>query len=83
MSRELRVDDSVNKRLNKIPRHYAQRIREVIYKLVDNPLFGDVKKMKGEKSSWRRRVGPYRIFYEVYPSYIYVYDLDRRTSTTY
>lgn len=41
--------------------------------------------MKGEENVWRRRVGSYRIFYEIIvdKKIIYVYDVKRRTSSTY
>jgi len=38
-----------------------------------------------ERSAWRRRVGSYRIFFDVYPDrqVVDVVDIDRRTSSTY
>ncbi len=46
---------------------------------------GDVRKMQGEEDVWRRRVGPYRIFYEVLSEekLIHVYEVARRASITY
>ena len=83
MAREPRVDRFVEKRLDKIPRDYAERLREVIRSLANDPYFGDIQKMKGEGNAWRRRVGPYRVFYEIHDTFVYVYDLKRKTSTTY
>lgn len=50
-----------------------------------DPFIGDIEKMKGEENVWRRRVGSYRIFYEVLKDQkiIYINDLKRRTSNTY
>jgi mRNA-degrading endonuclease RelE of RelBE toxin-antitoxin system len=41
--------------------------------------------LKSERAAWRRRVGSYRIFFDVYPDrqHIDVVDIARRTSTTY
>ena len=62
---DLQIDPSVFKELNKIPKNYTKTILEVIKLLPFNPYFGDIQKMKGEKNTWRRRVGAYRIFYKV------------------
>ncbi len=53
--------------------------------MIDNPHIGDVEKMKGQNTTWRRRVGSYRIKFDVYPDLrtIVVFKLERRTSTTY
>lgn len=82
---DLRVDPSVFRILKRIPRQYAEVILRVIKLLPANPYFGDIQKMKGEEGSWRRRVGPYRIFYKIKTKekIILVFDLDRRTSKTY
>ena len=39
----------------------------MVEKLPLNPYAGDIKKMEGEEYVWRRRVGAYRIFYEIMP----------------
>lgn len=50
-----------------------------------NPFAGDVVRLKGEDRSWRRRVGSYRIFFEIDTAKLTVdvVDVGRRTSTTY
>lgn len=81
----LQVDDAVYKFLSKIPRKNATRILSVIEDLPSNPFSGDIQKMKGEENVWRRRVGAYRIRYELIPKekIIYVFLTERRTSSTY
>jgi mRNA interferase RelE/StbE len=81
----LQVDNSVHKFLAKIPKKDSESIFSVIESLPENPFFGDIQKMKGEENSWRRRVGNYRIFYEIVSkeNLIYVYEAKRRTSNTY
>lgn len=82
---DLQVDPSVFKILKKISQGDAKAILVVIKLLPVNPYFGDIQKMKGEKSVWRRRVGSYRIFYKIKVSeeIILVFKLERRTSKTY
>jgi mRNA interferase RelE/StbE len=79
------VDPEVRKHLRRIPRKDAERILSNIVNLAANPYFGDVAKMKGEDDVWRRRIGAYRIFFEVLAEsrVVYVYRVERRTSTTY
>ncbi len=81
----LQVDSAVYRFLKKIPRHEAGRIFRVIESLPGNPFSGDIQKMKGEINTWRRRVGVYRIFYELVPEgkVIYVFKAERRSSKTY
>ena len=81
----LQIDNSVYKFLAKIPKSDANRILEVVENLPENLFFGDIQKMKAEENSWRRRVGNYRIFYEIITveNLIYVYEVKRRTSNTY
>lgn len=81
----LQVKPKVYKTLNKFPRHDGERILEVIEKLASDPYAGDMEKMEGQENSWRRRVGAYRIFYEVRiaDKLIHVFRVERRTSKTY
>ncbi|OGI94746.1 hypothetical protein A3A03_03580 [Candidatus Nomurabacteria bacterium RIFCSPLOWO2_01_FULL_40_18] len=81
----LQIDRSVYKFCGKIPKQDAKNVFEVVNGLSKNPFFGDIQKMKGEENSWRRRVGNYRIFYEIISkeNVIYVYEVKRRTSNTY
>lgn len=82
---DLHVDPAVLKTLKKIPRRDAGVILRLIRLLPTNPYFGDVQKMKEEDNVWRRRVGSYRIFYKIKPAekVILVFNLERRTSSTY
>jgi len=52
--------------------------------MVEDPFMGDILKMAG-KDSWRRRVGSYRIFYNIHRDLklIYIFEITRRTSKTY
>ena len=76
---------TILKQLRRIPRKDAERIHLTITLMAFNPFAGDTSKMQGEQSVWRRRVGAYRIFFEIQdaPRTVYVYQVKRRTSTTY
>lgn len=82
---ELKINLGVYKDLSKFPKDYVEKILAVISSFVDDPYGGDIEKIKGEKSLWRRRVGAYRIFYEIYPedNFVYVLWVERRNSRTY
>jgi len=49
------------------------------------PFTGDIQSLKNQPTAWRRRVGDWRIFFDVYPEQrlVDVVDIDRRTTTTY
>lgn len=85
MSWRLAVDPSAHKQQRRFPKKDAERIQIALNALENNPFSGDMQKMKGEDSVWRRRVGSYRIKYELYvvSRIIYVYEIKRRGSSTY
>lgn len=82
---ELRIKESTWKEVKKFPLSDQSRLIEIIETLPFNPYAGDVQKMKGEKNSWRRRIGAFRIFYEIIinDKVIYVFRVERRKSKTY
>lgn len=82
---ELRIDKVVYKKLNRFPKKDFSEIIETIEFLPFNIYDGDIQKIKGEKNVWRRRVGNYRIFYEIYQKekIINVFWVERRGSKTY
>ncbi len=81
----LQIDPSLIKSLKRLPQKDGRRILSVIESLSSDPFAGDIQKMKGEDNVWRRRIGSYRIFYEVVlkKKIVHVYHVERRTSTTY
>jgi hypothetical protein len=50
-----------------------------------NPFIGDVVPLKNERSAFRRRVGDWGGFFDVYPDrrLVEVIEIARRTTTTY
>lgn len=81
----LEIDKSIFQDLKKLPRQDSKRILSEIKSLSLNPFKGDIRKIRGEDNIWRRRIGHYRIFYEVINSEktIYVFHFERRSSKTY
>ncbi|MEK9185641.1 MAG: type II toxin-antitoxin system RelE/ParE family toxin [Patescibacteria group bacterium] len=81
---DLQIDPSVYKALKKIPNKDSEYIWKSMNILRSDPYIGDTKKLKGE-SNWRKRIGNYRIFYEILTKIktIIVFDLRRRDSQTY
>lgn len=82
---QLKIRDAVFKHLAKFPKKDRERLLKAIEVLPENPFVGDVEKMEGEDNIWRRRIGAYRIRYEIITSekVIYVFRAERRTSHTY
>ena len=85
MNWAVRVAARAKKELRKFPRKDAQRIIYVMIGMAIDPFHGDIEKMLGEENSWRRRVGSYRIFYEIIQKQrlVNVFKIQRRTSSTY
>ena len=82
---ELKIDGGVYKDLSKFPKDYANKILSAVSLLKDNPYIGDIDKIKWEENLWRRRIGAYRIFYEIHPelNFVHVLWIERRGSKTY
>lgn len=82
---DLQIDRSVLKFFKKIPGRDTKSLRDVIKFLPHNPYSGDIQKIKGEENTWRKRVGAYRIFFEIKKKegVILIFNVERRTSNTY
>ena len=81
----IEVREKIYKDTEKFPQKDRARILQIFEVISSSPFSGDVEKMKGEENVWRRRVGAYRIFYEILPKdrVIYIFRVERRTSKTY
>jgi len=82
---ELQIDPSVYKSLKRIPVKDKKRILSFFSELEINPYSGDIAKIKNQENIWRRRIGSYRIFFEIYleEKVVHVFHVERRTTTTY
>lgn len=77
--------DLAKKQLRRIPAKDRERISKALETFEGDPWSGDVYKLSGDEISWRRRVGNYRIIFDILSAErtIFVYDIRRRTSSTY
>lgn len=85
MNYQLVVDTTARKQIKKFPKKDAEHIVVIMTTMQQDPYSGDTTKLQGRGNTWRRRIGSYRIFYEIYAdqSIIYVFNIKRRTSKTY
>jgi len=83
MTWTLLVASPARKSLAKFPDKDRRRLLQALAAMEQNPFGGDIKSL--HPSGWRRRVGNYRIFYDLFASdnQIIVTAIERRTSTTY
>lgn len=77
--------DQAKKQLRRIPVGDRERISRALDAIENDPWSGDVDKLGGDEISWRRRVGNYRIIFDILSAErkIFVYEIRRRTSSTY
>jgi len=85
MTWKITIHPKIGKQLKRFPKKDIKLIESVFFQLKINPFVGDIKKMEGEENVWRRRVGPYRIFYELsaQKQIVFIFLVKRRTTTTY
>ncbi len=71
--------------LERAPSPDRERIEVTLKGMTENPFQGDLKLLKGQQKTFRRRVGAWRIFFFRAPNEkrIVVTAIERRTSTTY
>ena len=85
MTWHLEITGPAQKDLRKLPPRDLDRVKAVLAEMEEDPFRGDIVRLKAQPAAWRRRIGKYRIFFDVYPSQLMVVVLaiKRRTSTTY
>ena len=81
----LAVVRSAEKQLKKIPAADQKRIVAALDQMRTDPLSGDVVRLNAIAQALLRRVGNYRIFFDIYPAerLVVVSAIVRRSSTTY
>ena len=79
------VTSAAEKQLHHIQPEDRERVELVIREMEENPFRGDIVKLGGEGNRWRRRIGNYRLMYNILyeERIIFIYDVRRRTSSTY
>ena len=85
MSWALHLRGETKRAVTRLPREDQEKIEAVLLELSENPYFGDIVKLDSEDNLWRRRIGAYRIKFQIRTGekVIYVYRIERRTSKTY
>lgn len=78
------VEREAGRGLRRIPQDDLDRIETALVELANDPFAGDVLKLQGS-SSFRKRVGSYRILFDLNFDLhrVEVTDIARRTSTIY
>ena len=79
------VEPPVRKMLKRLSKEDHVRVISAIQSLIIDPYGGDLQKLNGTEDSWRRRVGSYRIFFEISQSErrVDIFKIERRGSKTY
>lgn len=77
------VTDSARKQIKRTPKASIKRVYFAIEEIAANPFTGDIKKIQDRV--WRRRIGEYRIIFEILfkERIVFIYEVVRRTSKTY
>ena len=85
MSWKILVDPRARKALENIPKRDSLRIKIAIDRMGIDLFEGDIEKLGGQENAWRKRVGSYRIFFEIYKAenMVYIFKIERRTSSIY
>jgi mRNA interferase RelE/StbE len=73
------------KDFRKLPLGDQRRVSRALQAMEADPFSGDIVRLKGQPTAWRRRVGNYRIIYDLHleDRLVVVSGILRRTSTTY
>ena len=81
----LQVTGPAQKDLRKLPAKDQAHIKAALTAMQEDPFSGDIVRLRAQPTAWRRRVGSYRILFDVYPEQLLVVvaAITRRTSTTY
>ena len=79
------LTSTAEKQFRRLPRKAAVRISQVIDEMGIHPLGADVVKLEGRGQVWRKRIGSYRILFEMFleKRAVFIYEIIRRTSKTY
>ena len=73
------------KAIARAPRPERERLQTALEEMGSDPFTGDIQRLKSERAAFRRRIGDWRIFFDVDPArqVVDVSDVRRRTTTTY
>ncbi len=85
MTWNLQLSGPAQKDFQNLPRNDQMRVKAALIAMQNDPFQGDIKRLKGQPTAWRRRVGNYRIIYDLHVTErsIIIAGILRRTSSTY
>ena len=85
MKWELLLAGPARRALERMPAADRRRVLAALDAMEQNPFSGDIVRLKAQPIAWRRRVGNWRILFDIEPEKrrVLVHDVVRRTSTTY
>ena len=85
MKSELLLAGPARKALKRIPAADQRRILAALDAMEQDPFSGAIVRLKALPIAWRRRVGDWRMLFDIEPERrrVLVHDVVRRTSTTY
>jgi mRNA interferase RelE/StbE len=85
MNWNLLVAGPAQKQLRRIPERDRERVKAALLAIEDEPFSGDLVRLRAQPAAWRRRVGSYRILFDVdyEKRHVVVTAIVRRTSVTY
>jgi mRNA-degrading endonuclease RelE of RelBE toxin-antitoxin system len=85
MTWNVTITGPAQKGFKKLPPKDRARVEAALTAMQSDPFTGDIRRLKGNPPGWRRRVGNYRIIYDLDfdKREIVIAAILRRTSTTY
>lgn len=85
MGWRLTVARDAQKALMRLPSRERERIGVALVEMADDPLSGDVKRLRNFSPAFRRRVGSYRLLFDLVPEErrIEIQAIERRDDHTY
>lgn len=72
MTYRVELTTAAARQVRKLPRQVRDRVLDAIEDLGDDPRPHGVKKLSGEQTAWRIRVGEYRVIYDVFDAELIV-----------
>jgi mRNA interferase RelE/StbE len=85
MKFRLELATQARKQLDKLQSEDRARLIAALHQMGNDPYTGDIQRLKDHRFAWRRRVGNYRILYDLNPEIrlILIARIERRSTTTY
>ncbi len=86
MTWQVVVTRPAERAFRKMPKKDAARVAEALRRMAENPFDGDIVALQGpHKGAFRRRLGHWRLFFDVQTveKRVIVLNIRRRTSQTY